>query len=72
MQTEKGKKGRGRPRGRANQRGTSRRRSMQQRTRYAFVSASKKTALYRDYFTPTPDVEKRILKLADMVKFGES
>ncbi|KAJ3480231.1 hypothetical protein NLI96_g8494 [Meripilus lineatus] len=24
------------------------------------------TALYRDYFTPTPDVEKRILKLADM------
>lgn len=66
MQTNARKKGQGRGRGQTNPRVTTRRRSMQ-KTKYVFLSSIKRTALYRDYFTPSPEVEKKVLGLSDLV-----
>ena len=39
-----------------------------QKQRYVFVPQIIKTKVYQDYFDPRPEVEKRILKLADLVR----
>lgn len=39
-----------------------------QKQRYVFVRGVTETKTYQDYFDPGPDVEKRILKLAELVR----
>ncbi|KAI0081208.1 HORMA-domain-containing protein [Panus rudis PR-1116 ss-1] len=36
------------------------------KSRYAFLHEIKKSKTYKDYFTPTPEVEKRVLGLANL------
>jgi hypothetical protein len=36
-------------------------------TRWRFIAAAKRSAAYKDYFNPAPDVEARLMKLSDEV-----
>ena len=58
----KGRGGKGNPKTRASQR----RRNLQKPV-YVFVQAIKNEDLYKDYFSPDPEVEKRLLGLSDLV-----
>ncbi|THH00777.1 hypothetical protein EW026_g1803 [Hermanssonia centrifuga] len=42
------------------------RRKSTRKQRYVFVSSILKTKTYQDYFDPSPEVEKRLLSLADL------
>ena len=49
---------------------SSRTRSRRKNTRgqrYAFIRSMINTQKYRDYFSPTPEIEKRVLGLDDLV-----
>ena len=43
------------------------RRKTMQKPVYIFVQAIKTTDMYKDYFNPDPEVEKRLLGLSDLV-----
>ncbi|PCH37883.1 hypothetical protein WOLCODRAFT_96043 [Wolfiporia cocos MD-104 SS10] len=43
------------------------RRKILQKPKYVFVKAAKTTQAYEDYFNPDPEVEKRVLRLSELV-----
>lgn len=43
------------------------RRNPARKSRYKFVNSVVHTKGYQDYFDPSPEVEKRVLSLADLV-----
>ncbi len=47
---------------------TAQRRRNLQKAVYLFVQAVKNEDVYKDYFNPDPEVEKRLLELSDLVR----
>lgn len=61
-------KGKGNKKGKNKARHTaSSRRKAMQKPKYVFVQAIKNDAVYKDYFNADPDVEKKMLKLSELV-----